>query len=298
MLSGRHILELGSGIGLPGFAAAEVAVGATVTLSDGNDTAVSLLHANKDMNESWFEGANVHVRTLVWGDSEQEEAALESDPFDCIIGSDLAVDRQAASALCTLMPAMLRHSGRSGEGSSKKPLILVAHEVRHTDSAPDGAPLDGSLSSFLLGLALTSIEGWEGQWDLAIQALTKTDRPFNLTTTTTPPVARVTSGAAIPAPEVGRPLSITRPSSKPNLAVEAHVRAVPLPTRQHGREEEEDDKGEEEKKDDTPNTRAQAARLRAMSDTGAETLDLIKHAATLPAGTVLLITLIWRLREL
>lgn len=73
ILSGRTVVEVGAGIGMVGFAAAEVAVDSKVILTDGNDTAVSLLHTNKQLNEPWF-GAdaaqNVHVRTMKWDDQQ------------------------------------------------------------------------------------------------------------------------------------------------------------------------------------------------------------------------------------
>jgi len=94
-VAGLRVLELGSGTGIGGLAAA--AVGASkVVLTDKSEEALPLLKANA--RENGFD-AVVHVRRLEWGSEMEMEEVAALGPFDLIVGSDLLYTPEAVPAL-------------------------------------------------------------------------------------------------------------------------------------------------------------------------------------------------------
>lgn len=83
-LSGKRVLELGSGTGVGGLTAA--ACGASVCLTDRSPAMLSLIESNAAAN-----GLEERVRVcpLSWGCPYDTAEILEHGPFDLIIGSDL-----------------------------------------------------------------------------------------------------------------------------------------------------------------------------------------------------------------
>mmetsp|Transcript_94734 Transcript_94734/g.173625 ORF Transcript_94734/g.173625 Transcript_94734/m.173625 type:complete len:492 (+) Transcript_94734:68-1543(+) len=82
-LKDMRVLELGSGTGVAGLAAASA--GAQVLLTDGSEGVLPLLQANVKANN--FE-SQAKVCQLLWG-SEHQDTVRDSGPYDLIIGSDL-----------------------------------------------------------------------------------------------------------------------------------------------------------------------------------------------------------------
>lgn len=233
ILSGRTIIEVGAGVGLTGFSAAEVATNATVCLTDGDDTAVSLLHTNKELNAGWF-GPDadkvVHVRTMKWADVQEVEDTVRAyGPFSAVLGADVVYTVHAGEALAKLLPMLLAGAPRSD--ASPKPLILLAHEVRHRHEAGgDSLGRDEALTAFLTALCLPEEEGGHPgrgthAWELTAQRLVKEgDSAYNATEPAKPDAAKISGNIG------GGAVAREGASSKPNLTVAAHVRALPLPT--------------------------------------------------------------------
>lgn len=103
-LSGKKILELGSGTGVAGLSAA--AEGATVCLTDGARTVLPMIEMNIDQNNLRH---LAEVRCLQWGNEEEIAAVATLGPFDMIIGSDILYSPESfpdlissLSALCTV----------------------------------------------------------------------------------------------------------------------------------------------------------------------------------------------------
>ena len=88
-LSGKTVLELGSGTGVGGLTAATC--GASVLLTDGAASMVSLLEQNVATNRDVVQQSVRGVYRLRWGDEDEVAAVADcvQSPFDLIIGSDL-----------------------------------------------------------------------------------------------------------------------------------------------------------------------------------------------------------------
>ena len=81
-LSGKRVLELGSGCGIGGLTAA--AAGAAVTLTDGAEAMLPLLEANIAANGL---SDRAHCVQLSWGDLYGTADLIAHGPWDMIIGS-------------------------------------------------------------------------------------------------------------------------------------------------------------------------------------------------------------------
>ena len=102
----RNILELGSGRGLCGLAAAKRFPQASVTLSDVNDTCITNLHHSLTLNGL---DKNVKVIKLNWYD----ESTYPGETFDLILGSDILYMERAVKALQDhLLDRLLSPDGR------------------------------------------------------------------------------------------------------------------------------------------------------------------------------------------
>lgn len=213
-------------------------------------------------------------------------------PFNTVIGADVIYSTQSAESLARLVPRLMSQAkagAGSGAGEGKKPLVLLAHEVRHTSGRGNGGQ-DDSLIAFLRALCLpgqgqgASSGGGQGVWELTAQELVKgSEEPYNVDNTSKVDASRISnmprtqSGTAINAAEAmaaqsappsqppqGTGMRITKPESKPNLHVTAHIRAQPLEAPEH--------QGEDGATTPTPD-------------------EIIRQAATQAHGSVLLLTL-------
>lgn len=97
-LTGKRVLELGSGTGVGGLTAA--ASGASVTLTDGAEAMLPLLEENIKANGL---RDRAHCVRLEWGSVHDAAELVAHGPWDMIIGSDLFYAPESHSdLLCTL----------------------------------------------------------------------------------------------------------------------------------------------------------------------------------------------------
>lgn len=106
-LSGRRVLELGCGLGLPALAAA--LRGADVLASDWAEDAIELLRRNAERN-----GVRLRVELVRWS---EPEPLLRGAPWDLVLGADLLYEARNAEQLAGFLSklggeVMLAEPGR------------------------------------------------------------------------------------------------------------------------------------------------------------------------------------------
>lgn len=106
----RRILELGSGLGVAGIAAA--VLGHDMTLTEYNPDALNFLHANAQLNGC----DSTQVLYLDWFDPQLQ------GKFDLIIGSEIVYQESAVDALESLFHNYLNPKGK----------VVLAERVRST----------------------------------------------------------------------------------------------------------------------------------------------------------------------
>ena len=106
----RSILELGSGLGVAGIAAA--AMGHNVTLTEYDDNALAYLQANAVLNNC----DTAVIRRLDWFQPDLDGT------FDLIIGSELVYKEEAVDALGAIFDKCLHPQGK----------VILAERVRST----------------------------------------------------------------------------------------------------------------------------------------------------------------------
>lgn len=140
LLDGKHVLELGCGVGLAGLVA--WALGAEVVQTDASELALELCRRNGTLNEA-TEG--IEHRQASWDSWD-----LDAGQFDWILGSDiLYCERQHAFLLSVLD----RHLAVDGEVLLCDPMRAASHEflrlaalsgwcVERVDIASTSSPLE------------------------------------------------------------------------------------------------------------------------------------------------------------
>ena len=121
-VSGKTVLELGSGTGVGGLSAA-AAGAASVLLTDGADATLELLERNAVANGHCR--ADVDVARLRWGDESDLESAAKRGPFDLIMGSDLLYAPEAFPELLESLAALCTPDVTE---------VLLTYPVRFTES--------------------------------------------------------------------------------------------------------------------------------------------------------------------
>ncbi|XP_068658027.1 uncharacterized protein [Aristolochia californica] len=110
------VLELGAGTGLPGLVAA--ALGAPrVTLTDRTHLLPGL-RRNVEANAHIF-SSDVRVAALEWG-REDQVAAVDGQPFDLVLMSDLLYNVSSVKDLCRTLKAV----------TDRRSEILLSYELR------------------------------------------------------------------------------------------------------------------------------------------------------------------------
>ena len=102
-LAGRTVLELGCGVGLAGIAAARA--GATVTLTDYEQDALTFACWNADANLSPGQRSRVALRHYDWRTPDSPGV------FDVLLGADIVYERRAFAPLLSLFRKTLAPSG-------------------------------------------------------------------------------------------------------------------------------------------------------------------------------------------
>ena len=114
MFAGKHILELGSGLGLTGLTVASWCGCASVRLTDGDPQAVSVIARNVALNaeRGAFGSTEATAATLLWGNpNPTEDAQHEKQSYDLIIAADVVYDRLLHAPLLQTIKRWLSPSG-------------------------------------------------------------------------------------------------------------------------------------------------------------------------------------------
>ena len=119
-LTGKRVLELGSGTGVGGLTAA--AAGAVVCLTDGSKAMLPLLRANAESNGL---SDRVSVHRMRWGYEHEMAEAAATGPYDLIVGSDLLYAPELFPDLLETLTAM------STRGKTE---VLLTYPPRYTES--------------------------------------------------------------------------------------------------------------------------------------------------------------------
>jgi len=128
-LSGRRVLELGCGLGLPGLAAA--VGGARVTLADWAPEAVAAARDNAARN-----GVEVEALVLDW---RAPEALVARAPWDLVLLADVLYEERNVAPLLELLPqlgaeVLVADPGRA----TAEPFLTAVGERRTVRSRVDG----------------------------------------------------------------------------------------------------------------------------------------------------------------
>ncbi|KAL9464485.1 hypothetical protein AB3S75_002148 [Citrus x aurantiifolia] len=120
-----NILELGSGTGLVGMAAAAI-LGAKVTVTDLPHVLTNL-QFNVDANAGLISlrGGSVHVASLRWGEAEANDVAVVGREFDVILASDVVYHDHLFDPLLATLRLFLNSD--EPEPKKKKMNFVMAH---------------------------------------------------------------------------------------------------------------------------------------------------------------------------
>ncbi|CUG58378.1 methyltransferase family 16, putative [Bodo saltans] len=137
-LEGKTILEIGSGAGLCGFAAAACCNPKLVVVTDCSPVAVAMLEESRVRNESSsaLPSGRVRVAALKWGDDDALRRLLEMldiPKFDVVMGSDVFYFRNSLSdGLSTAYRSLVGFDGGNPdvENSMRGGLFLCSSFVR------------------------------------------------------------------------------------------------------------------------------------------------------------------------
>lgn len=121
-LSGKAVLELGSGTGVGGLTAA-AAGASSVLLTDGSDAALELLQRNVASNGET--SSSLEVARMYWGDEDDTADVASRGPFDLVIGSDLLY---AAESFPHLLDSLAEVC------VPDETEVLLTYPTRHTES--------------------------------------------------------------------------------------------------------------------------------------------------------------------
>jgi predicted nicotinamide N-methyase len=151
-LAGRHVLELGCGVGLAGLVAG--GAGARVTQTDHAAEALLLARANAERN-----GVDGIVQALAdWTDWRERRR------FDLVIGSDILYEAGLHAALLAILERNLQPGGRvllTDPGRTTTPAFLARmeqagwHVERRSREVPAVTPVRAGET-----VAVTIIEAW------------------------------------------------------------------------------------------------------------------------------------------
>eukprot|EP00966_Prymnesium_polylepis_P001115 25431-Prymnesium_polylepis.1 len=111
-LKGARVLEVGAGLGLTGLACAAWCEPDSITLTDGDPQAVSLLRRNVVLNRSNFGATTVEAADLLWGAVEGSRSRDdEAQQYDVILSADCVYDRDLHRSLCQTLRRHVRPGG-------------------------------------------------------------------------------------------------------------------------------------------------------------------------------------------
>ena len=102
LLTGRRVVELGCGVGLPSVVTLDL--GARVTATDHYAAALDFVRYNARANL----GFEPETRVLDWHTPRTDGL---KDPFELVLAADVLYERRNVSALADLIPTLLAPSG-------------------------------------------------------------------------------------------------------------------------------------------------------------------------------------------
>lgn len=105
LLCGRHVLELGCGVGLTGLVVCKTCDPLSYTFTDGNDDVLQMMRDNLLRNN--VKGCNTKVDLLRWGNPEDYGELCS----DVILGADLVFDPAVVQRLVTTLATLLSRGG-------------------------------------------------------------------------------------------------------------------------------------------------------------------------------------------
>eukprot|EP00927_Polykrikos_kofoidii_P022748 TRINITY_DN21144_c0_g1_i1.p1 TRINITY_DN21144_c0_g1~~TRINITY_DN21144_c0_g1_i1.p1 ORF type:complete len:438 (+),score=78.91 TRINITY_DN21144_c0_g1_i1:61-1374(+) len=129
---GLRVLELGSGTGIGGLAAA--AAGAHVLLSDRGPL-LPLMELNMELNSALLQaaGGTVDVAAYDWLESTPARIA-QCPPWDVIVASDFVYSFASVDPFCDVLSALLHRRDSGGSFSTNAPCpALLAHNRRSAE---------------------------------------------------------------------------------------------------------------------------------------------------------------------
>jgi predicted nicotinamide N-methyase len=131
--SGRRVLELGCGLGLPSIVAARA--NALVLATDGSTDAVAYAAHGLALNEVEAEVAHVD-----WG--EHGEALVARGPWDLVLASDVLYTRQNVEVALRLFPRLLAVGGElvvaDPDRAGTRDFLAAARATFHLRTRRDG----------------------------------------------------------------------------------------------------------------------------------------------------------------
>lgn len=128
LLTGRRIVELGAGAGLPGLLAVERLGASRALLTENNDEALELLRRNAAASTA---ASLVHVRALDWDGSSEDAVASVRESLggdaEVVLAADVVYTPQTARSFVSTLDALLR--------AARPPaLAAVAYTERSAES--------------------------------------------------------------------------------------------------------------------------------------------------------------------
>jgi predicted nicotinamide N-methyase len=170
------VLELGAGLGLPGISLSRHAGGASVTLTDARPKLVPVLESNA---AGVCPLADVHVKTLEWGDGyftgDPQLAAMKQsregthptahaaelvDYFDIVIGSDVCYEEQSVPHLASLLRELHAPLSLLIGPATRPSMRKLAEALRYTD----GMDVEQRLVTLVCSDATDDSDSGETKW--------------------------------------------------------------------------------------------------------------------------------------
>jgi predicted nicotinamide N-methyase len=108
----KHVLELGSGVGLVGLAVCSSCTPSSYCFTDCHPQVLSLLSHNIRLNFPDGEcGTELSVKEMDWNSSAEDiiSTYTNSQPLDCIIATDVVYDTEVINAFVHVLATLLKH---------------------------------------------------------------------------------------------------------------------------------------------------------------------------------------------
>lgn len=127
LLLGRNVLELGAGCGFAGIAVAASSLASSVTLTDCNDSVLSLINENvcNNFSADLVKKSQIFVRKLDW--KNFDPCDLPTQP-DLIIASDVIFDSKLSTPLASTIRKIVDSS------SDDRAECILASTIRNPDT--------------------------------------------------------------------------------------------------------------------------------------------------------------------